>query len=862
MTDDLTLLEAQQGIHELIAQQAPLVETLEAIAHWMSLQLPGAIVAFMRFDPANCALSLYPSRHFSQHYFNRLQNIRIGLGVASFGEAAYLRQQVMTEDIQSDPRWEAFRSAALAEGVRACWSTPVITGQGELLGTFGTYYRTPTAPSNVSCKRLRQAAALIALAIIKDRDSRRHRTLAEWHRSLFVNHPDGVYEFDLEGRFQRGNAALERITGYSEQDLIGQHFNKFIDPDYHHLTQTAFDAAKSGVSRHYETLGQHADGHTYHIEVTNFPVIVEGEIVGVYGICHDITSRKNQEATLHLLQRGIEASPNGVLMSDATKHDMPIVYANEAFCRLTGYTLDEVLGKNCRFLQGDKTDPAAIATLRQALATKTKAQVTLLNYRKDGSPFWNRLAISPVIDKLGQCTHFIGTQEDITRERDQEAQLAYQATHDLLTGLPNRTALDDRLEQDYRWSKRHQRLLAVLHLDLDGFKTINDGLGYHIGNQLLVAVVERLRQRLGSSDTLARLTGDEFVLLMPNLASRLEVDTAAEQILNVFEHPFEVAGRELYISCSIGVACSDEDIQQTRELLQNADLALAAAKRQGRNTWQIYHGHDRQDTSEHVLLRNDLHAALRNNQFELYYQPIVDAVSGRIKSLEALIRWHHPTYGMVSPGIFIPLAEQTGQIIPLGRWVLRQACQNLADMRAKGERVFPVAVNISSLQFRRDGFLEEVRNILDETGLPPELLELEMTESILLGGAEKAIDMIHTLRGMNITIAIDDFGTGFSSLSYLRDLPIHKIKLDRAFICDILTSRSNAAIVQGIIAMAHHMNLVVVAEGIEERAQQEDLVRRKCDLLQGYHFAKPMPWEALMALPDYLPPSESSVRQG
>ncbi|WP_302141550.1 bifunctional diguanylate cyclase/phosphodiesterase [Halomonas alkalicola] len=853
MTDDLTLLEAQQDIHELIAQQAPLETTLDAIARWIGIQLPGAIVAFMRFDPARGTLCLSPSQRFSRDYYERLQDVPIGEGVASFGEAAYRRRQVITEDIQTDPRWEPFRSAALAEGLRACWSSPVLTNQGELLGTFGTYYRDPTAPSEVSQRRLQQAAALIALAVIKDRDSRHHRTLAEWHRSLFVNHPDGVYEFDLEGRFQRGNAALEKITGYAEKELLGRHFNEFVDPGYRDLTQAAFDAAKSGKSRHYETLGIHADGHSYHVEVTNFPVTVEGKIVGVYGICRDITARKRQESTLHLLQRGIEASPNGVLMADATQSDMPLVYANEAFCRLTGYERDAVLGRNCRFLQGEKTDPAAVATIRQALDTRTKAQVTLLNYRKDGTPFWNRLAISPVMDETGQCTHFIGIQEDITRERRQEARIAYQATHDLLTDLPNRTALDDRLEQDYRWSQQNQRLLAVMHLDLDGFKTINDGLGYHVGNQLLAAIVTRLRQLLSPFDTLARLTGDEFAFLMPNLENREEVATAADRVLAAFEHSFEVDGQALHISTSIGIACSDEEIQQTHELLQHAGLAVEVAKGQGRNTWQWYQGQGRQHTSEHVLLRHDLHTALRNNQFELYYQPIVDAVSGHIRSLEALVRWHHPIQGMVSPGIFIPIAEQTGQIIPLGRWVLKQACQHLATMRAKGERVFPVAINISSLQFRRDGFLEEVQAILDETGLPPELLELEMTESILLGGAEQAIEMLDTLRGMSITVAIDDFGTGFSSLSYLRDLPIRKIKLDRAFIRDILTSRSNAAIVQGIITMAHHMDLVVVAEGIEEREQQQDLVRRGCDLLQGYLFAKPMPWEALMTLPDQLP---------
>ncbi|MCE8053317.1 EAL domain-containing protein [Halomonas daqingensis] len=856
MTDELALLEVQQDIHELIAQQAPLETTLDAIANWIGIQLPGAVVAFMRFDPARSSLSLMPSQRFSRAYWERLQNVPVDTSTASFGAAAYLRRQVITEDIQADPRWVAFRDAALAEGFRSCWSSPVITTQGELLGTFGTYYPEARAPSELSKRRLIQAAALIALAVIRDRDSRHHRTLAEWHRSLFVNHPDGVYEFDLEGRFQRGNAALERITGYPAGALIGRHFNEFVAPDYRELTQTAFDAAKAGASRHYETMGVHADGHTYYVEVTNFPVTVEDDIIGVYGICHDITARKRQEAELRLLQRGIQSSPNGILMADATRHDLPLVYANEAFYRITGYTPDDVLGRNCRFLQGNETDPAAIGKIRQSVVDRTEVQVTLLNYRKDGTPFWNRLAINPVFDEAGRCTHFIGILEDITEQKNQEAQIAHQATHDLLTDLPNRPALENRLEHVFRVSRENQKLLAVMHLDLDGFKAINDGLGYTVGNQLLMAVADRLRQLLRHTDTLARLTGDEFVFLMPGFRAREEVMDAAERILNALEHPFEIDGRALHISTSIGIACSDEDVHQAQELLQHADLAVEAAKKQGRNTWQWYQGEGVGHTSEHVMLRHDLHTALRENQFELYYQPVVDAVSGQIRSVEALVRWHHPTHGMVSPGIFIPIAEQTGQIIPLGRWVLRQACQSLAGQLAKGERIFPVAINISSLQFHRDGFLDEIQDILDETGLPPELLELEMTESILMVGAELAIEMIRRLRGMRITVAIDDFGTGFSSLSYLRDLPIHKIKLDRAFIQNILTSRSNAAIVQGIITMAHHMDLVVVAEGVEEREQQQDLIRRNCNLLQGFLFARPMPLADLMALPDRLPADE------
>jgi len=432
LLNELKLMEVQQEVHERIAQQSPLGETLDAIARWIEVLLPETVVAFMRFDSQHQTLSLYPTLRFSPAYQARLQGVPIGPDAASFGDAAYRREPVVTEDIRTDPRWSAFRDAAEREGLRACCSNPVMTAEGELLGTFGTYFRQPFHPTDTSQRRLRQAAALVALAIIRDRDASSHRTLAEWHRSLFVNHPDGVYEFDMEGRFQRGNAALTRITGYSEEALVGHHFNEFVEPAYREFTQASFDVAREGGSRQYETMGTHHDGHAYHLEILNFPVSVDGEVIGVYGICRDITERKQAEASRHLLERGIQATPNGVLMADATQPDMPLVYANEAFYDITGYPPREVLGRNCRFLQGSDTEPEAIAALHRAIVERRAADVVLLNYRKDGTPFWNHLSISPVFDDQDHCTHYIGIQQDITRQREQEAQLAYQATHDLI----------------------------------------------------------------------------------------------------------------------------------------------------------------------------------------------------------------------------------------------------------------------------------------------------------------------------------------------------------------------------------------------------------------------------------------------
>ncbi|WP_148253771.1 sensor domain-containing phosphodiesterase [Aidingimonas lacisalsi] len=853
MHDEYELLKAQQHIHELIAEQHPLEDTLDAIAHWLSLLLPSATIVFMRHDPDEGTLSLVPSKHFSQSYIQRLQAVPIGPGVASFGTSAFERRIIITEDITTDPRWEGLREAAMAEGLRACWSSPVVTANGELLGTFDTYYSSPEKPTVDDKRRLRQAAALIALALIRDRDIQAHRTLSEWHHSLFVNHPDGVYSFDLEGRFQSGNAALERITGYSEADLVGLHFNQFITPDYRDLTQAAFDTARQGEAITYETMGTHASGHPYYLEITNFPVIIDGEIVGVYGICRDITQRKQQTDELRLLKRGVDASPNGVLMVDACKPDMPIAYANPIFSTMTGYGHEEIIGINCRFLQGPETDLKAVDAIRHGIRDQRDVEVTLLNYRKDGTPFWNQLVISPVFDDRGTCTHFIGIQQDVTRQKGQDARIAYQASHDLLTGLPNRTAFDARLSEAFHYSQQHQKLLAVMYLDMDGFKTLNDGLGHHLGNKVLAKVATRLHALVSEGQTLGRLVGDEFGLLLTGCDSHEQVVELADRILETLATPFEVDDHCLHISVSIGIACNDITLDQPHELMQHADLALEKAKRQGRNTWQWYRDREVASIKDSVLLRHDLHTALHEEQFELYYQPLVETTSGRVCGVEALVRWHHPSRGLITPYEFISLAERTGQIIPLGRWVLRQACLEMAQFRTEEERILPVAVNISSLQFHRDGFLDEVRRILEETGLPPNQLELEVTESVFLDGASQVIDMMETLKAIGVRVAIDDFGTGFSSLSYLRDLPTHKVKLDRSFIADTLSDPRSAAIVQGVITMAHHMEMMVVAEGIETEAQQQDMVRRHCDLLQGYRFARPMPLAELRSLPERLP---------
>lgn len=845
-------LAAQQKIQNKIAQHAPFDEILSAIIDMIAQELPDALVSLMLLDPESNTLSLVASNGLSDTYCQAAQKIPVGINIAACGASAHRREIVITDDIEKDFNWSPFLEHTRREGLASCWSVPVLTADDELLGTFATYYRYPRVPELAEQTRLLQAAGLLALAIARQRDRQALQTNEQRFRSLFTHHPDAVYEMDLTGCFLSTNQTVTDITGLSAQQLLGRHYEESVIEEDKTHARAAFELACQGIPQHYEASACNERKETYRLEITNLPIVVDGVIVGVYGIARDVTALRQQEAELYLLKRGIDATTNGVVMADASDPNLPLVYSNAAFHDITGYDKDEVIGRNCRFLQGKDTDPYAIEQIRSAIAERREHQVTLLNYRKDGSPFWNLFSIAPVFGQEGRCTHYVGIQQDVTEQRENEEKLSFQRSHDLLTGLLNRTAFETQLE--YRYQHRHQTQgLVVLMINLDGFKSVNEGISHHMGDCLLQAVAQRLSCWTQANDVLARLGGDNFGLLLDR--DEEGITQAAQGLLTLLSRPFTIDAYPMHISASIGISTSCDTNIESGDFIQHANLALHEAKLQGRNTWQRYSGDISTQVSDHVTLRHEILAAIEEQQFVVYYQPLVEAYSGQIRSCEALVRWCHPQRGMISPNDFIPLAEQTGQIINIDQWVLRQACVDTVAINATRFPCPPigVAVNISPVHFRRVGFFLEVQRVLQESGLAPCLLELEVTEGVLMSGTDKVIEQLHDLRSLGVRVAIDDFGTGFSSLSYLRQLPINKVKLDRCFIQDIDHNRESAAIAQGVITMAHHLGLEVVAEGVETQAEQEDLIQRGCDLLQGFRFSRPVPLAKFMALPSILP---------
>ncbi|GAA0578605.1 EAL domain-containing protein [Halomonas salifodinae] len=688
-----------------------------------------------------------------------------------------------------------------------------------------------------------------SLVSIRDQQSTALQRSEEQFRSLFTQNPDAIFALDKEGYYRSVNPAIESIIGLRESELLGQHFNNLIcDPacsrEDIEQTETAFRVASQGRPYGYSMCYVRPGAALKHLEVLMLPIVVKGEIDGVFGIAKDITTRVVAEERLHILERSLEASSNGAVILDVRQDSNPVVYVNPAFTRITGYLAQEVIGQSPSFLMGDETDPKDIEQIREAVLHGESLSTTMHAHRCDGTSFWNQLFLSPVRDANQRVTHFVGIMNDISEHKEQESQLVYQATHDVLTGLGNRTLFSDRLAHDVELAARNGQTLAVLFIDLDEFKPINDTLGHKVGDKLLISVAERLQQGLRTSDTLARLGGDEFVLLLPDLSHATEAEEVAIRLLEQLNKAHRIDEHELHVSASIGIAVNRGGLDEPERLLQHADMAMYKAKQQGRNTYQLYTEDLDSTLSQRVSLRSELQEAIEHGHLSLHYQPLLDR-EGQVDGLEALVRWHHPSKGLISPATFIPMAEETGQIIPLSRWVMRQASKDAHQLVKQGLLNKRMAINLSPLQFHRPNFLSTLRSVLSETGLAPEHLELELTEGILMHDTDGAIDILNALNGMQISTSIDDFGTGFSSLSYLRDLPVDKIKIDRSFVQRAIKSDKNAAICQGIITLAQKLDLRVVAEGIETPEQYDYLMSLGCDVFQGYLFAKPMPLDSL-----------------
>ena len=558
---------------------------------------------------------------------------------------------------------------------------------------------------------------------------------------------------------------------------------------------------------------------------------------------NEIAEHRDAEEALRQRQRAIDASSNGIMITDALALDHPIIYVNPAFERITGYAASEVLGRNPRLLCSGDREQLGLEVIRVALCEQREGHAELRNYRKDGSLFWNALSVSPVLNAAGAVTNYVGIVNDITERKRYEEQLEYQSNHDGLTGLPNRNLLEDRIGQVLTYAERYQRQTAVFFVDLDHFKFINDSLGHDVGDKLLRIAARRLSECVRSIDTVARHGGDEFVIVLSDLAVSEDAAKVARKIQDAVCRPYQIGEHELIVSCSTGISLYPKDGSDAQVLLKNADVAMYRAKQRGRNNFQFYTCELNDIVLARLTMEKHLRRALERDELLVHYQPKVDLASGRITGMEALVRWQSPELGFISPASFIPLAEETGLIVAIGEWVLRTACAQNKAWQEGGLPPMVVAVNLSPRQFRQEGLAETVRRIAEETGLAARYIELEIVESLLMDDVDGAVAMLDALKELGVQLTMDDFGTGYSSLSYLKRFPFDKMKIDQSFVRDITRDPGSAAIVRTVISLAHTLNLRVVAEGVETEGQLAYLRGLACDEMQGFYFSRPVPAE-------------------
>ena len=580
-----------------------------------------------------------------------------------------------------------------------------------------------------------------------------------------------------------------------------------------------------------------------------------GRAVRAVGGMLDITQKKRDENNLRLLRQAIEATDNGIALCDARQPDFPIVYVNPAFEEITGYAQAEVIGRNCRFLQGLDTDQPGIGAVRLALQESAETKVLLRNYRKDGTLFWNEFHVAPVRDGEGVLTHYLGVISDVSERQRFEEQLAYRATHDELTGLPNRQLLHDRLQQAILNAERYGREVAVVFVDLDDFKLINDSLGHGAGDTALKVIAERLQGIVRGTDTVGRFGGDEFVIVLTEQTDEEGMRQVAQRVSDTLSQPIELAGVRHVLTPSLGHCRYPQAGRDAETLLKRADLAMYQAKRQGRNRAIAYREEFDGAVSQRLQLVSRLREALRNGEFTLAFQPLFDP-AGRLLALEALSRWQHPERGMLMPAEFITVCEESGLIVDLGRFVLREAARHHALLAATGLGHVRLAVNVSAAQFGHDLYAD-VAAVVEEFALPPDVLELEITESVIMDNPERAIATMQRIAALGVCISVDDFGTGYSSLAYLKRLPIDRLKIDRSFVQDLGHDPDDAAICASIIGLGHLMDLRIVAEGVETEEQLDWLRERGCDELQGYLLGRPQAFDVL--LPKLLSAQQQTI---
>ncbi|MBI1194224.1 MAG: EAL domain-containing protein [Gammaproteobacteria bacterium] len=724
-------------ILELVAKGASSHQILETIANCIEREYPGMICSILLLDESGRHLMTGAAPSLPDFYNDAIHGVMIGPGVGSCGTAAYTRKRVIVGDIQNHPYWIPYRELAAEANLGSCWSEPIASASGRVLGTLAIYHHEPHEPTGDETASIEQIA---------------------------------------------------KLTG----------------------------------------------------------IVLE---------------RSKADEALQLAGLVYQNSSEAVMITDENNN---IVAVNPAFTDITGYGQSEVIGKNPRILSSGRQSKEFYKGLWHALETQGHWQGEMVNRHKDSGEFTEWMTINTIYDDMGKVHRRVALFTDISERKKADKVIWQQANYDTLTGLPNRRLFIDRLEHGLRNAKRKGHSLALLFIDLDRFKEVNDTLGHHVGDELLVEASLRIKACVRESDTIARLGGDEFTVVLTQVTDETCIDRIAQRIIQSLSEPFELRDEKAYVSASIGVTVYPDDAATASDLLRTADQAMFAAKHDGRNRYS-YFTNSMQEASQHRMrLIRDIHQALILDQFSVHYQPIVKLSTGEIVKAEALVRWKHPEHGFVSPAAFIPIAEDTGTIHEIGNRVFRAAAQQVSEWRERYNPRLQIGVNKSPAQFMAEGLnQDDWLTYLEELELAGDGIVIEITEGLLLKSAAHIDEKLLRLRDAGIQVAIDDFGTGYSSLAYLKRFDIDYLKIDQSFVRNLETDASDLALSEAIVVMAHKLGFQVIAEGVETEGQLKILEEIGCDYAQGYLFSKPVPAEDFeMLLRTWSPTRELVVASG
>ncbi len=649
---------------------------------------------------------------------------------------------------------------------------------------------------------------------------------------------DPIFVKDDQSRVILANDAFCALFERPREKIIGQTLAEYVAPhEYEHFLEVDRQVLRDGRESLVEESFTYKGRSTQTTLTRKTRYTDENGNHFIVGVVRDITERKEAEEKIRKLSLAVEQSPSSIIITDL---DANITYVNKGFVEKSGYTFKDVKGRNPRILQSGHTSKTSYDEMWRKLVNGEVWQGEFTNRRKDGSDYIESVSISPVRDQHGQINAYLAVKEDITELKHSAERLTYLAHFDQLTGLPNHTLQEDHFNYAASLARRNRKELAVCFLDLDHFKNINDTLGHSIGDKLLIEVSLRLKAALRDGDAVSRLGGDEFVFILSE-TDHIGAAHLADKLIDIISTPYKIGKNELNITASIGIAMYPSDGKNLEILSQNADAAMYIAKQSGRNSYSFFTKSMQVNAVRNLRLTTDLKQALERNELQLHYQPQFSFPDKQLIGAEALLRWEHPEFGMLSPVEFIPIAENSGLIIPIGEWVLRTAAAQMKVWQDQGLPLMVIAVNLSAVQFRHANLLDMIINILAKTGLPPNLLELELTEAVAMDEPIAAIELMGKLQEQGVRMSIDDFGTGYSSLSYLKRFRIYKLKIDQSFVRDIATNQEDKAIVISIITMARSLGIRTIAEGVETAEQLAFLEKNGCNEVQGYYFSKPLP---------------------